>query len=127
MGMIHRYFSDWYKQEMVTALVPNPSPPPPVKQETKWGDGTPVKGLHKPNREDVGDQLAPAGRGEFATTSDAPVALGDYLRNERENIFIKLVTDELQAPANSPTQIKVFGYRLADRGESEQHGEQFGF
>jgi len=120
--MLNNFLKKWYKQEMVEKLEPNPfwpPSPPPFIAKSEFGDGEEIQGFHTPAQTDVSNAQFQAGRGIFTALMPNTLQLNNTLRSDEGNIYIKLIADEVKAPAHSPTQIEKWVYEVTSRSDAE--------
>ena len=120
--MIKKFMKKWYKQEIVKTLEPNPLWPPAQPQfitTSKFGDGEEIQGFHTPDQTDVSNLQFQNGRGIFIALMPNTLQLNNTLRNDEGNIYIKLIADEVKAPAHSPAQIVKWVYEVTSRSDAE--------
>jgi len=117
----------WHLQEITTTSVPNQFPPPNFITAPRWGDGRIIAGFHTPDLSNEARELFPSGTGSFTVKAGEPVKMGDVLRSERENIYIKLTTEPTVVYDFSKNQVQRYRYELVDRAGAESETRRFGF
>ena len=117
----------WHLQGRITEIVPNPFPPPPMFQQTSWGDKEEIKAYHIPDLKNVGNEQFQDGIGDFTVKVGTNVGLNDVLRSDELNIYIKIMSEPTVIYEFNHNQIHRFRYQIIDRNEAQSEAERFGF
>ena len=109
------YYEEYYKQEHVWRPTGFPHP---FDYELQFGDGTVINGRFIT---DSSTEMMVSGaqgfrtRGRFATHPSSEVSDGDILRCARDNLYISIIGDAKQAPAQAENQVKTFTAEIMGR------------
>jgi len=108
---LESYYESFYLQELVKV-------PSSIGEVFEYQDGEKVMGLFKQSQSTetaIASSQGIATHGRFATGAD--LKSGAFLRRAKDSVYIKLIGDTLESPAQATTQVKTWESRVTSRAE----------
>jgi len=111
--------ANFYEQFFVQEFVEIPSDSPTGEKLYEYQDGREVQGLFKQRQSGespIADSYSTTTYGRFAANAD--IDSGSFLRRAKDDVFIKIIGDPLQAPKQALTQVRTWESYITTRNEA---------
>ena len=113
---IESYFETYFLQEHAETLSGFQEPSDMISE---YHDGMEIAGLFVQSQSDkmmIASAQGVKTRGKFAVLPSTHLRDGDTVRRVRDGLYIKIIGDSLQSPAQAASQVKTFMAEVIDRG-----------